>query len=1352
MPETILPGAVPITLFPLKLEIRHDIKAKTADIRWYPDGGQAKASTHAGSDEELQHYLSQGDGFPALPDRVLLYTTDAAGSVQSLAEGSAIQSELVRLAVPNHDGAFKESRWLWDFEAAKQCGMGVTVSGAAFEQLASAKWLLAVGYVADTSGAAASILRGHEARGRLRVLADGEPTNNTEDGKTSSSFAHAATPWTPIATNVATNAELLSAAFRGTTDLWGKVANSELTDHEIQRHVHTCLWDGCTKHLFESGTLPVAKYEELRALFIDDVRGRGYLPGLRIGKNPYGVLIAMASDRLGAEGLLAALADPQEAPGSLRSRLLGLALLHGRTIHRHAVDLAAVDAAFQATGGHGSLAQYVGERGDVTVDLSDNDLDRLLATLRQDAVSSRCDVLTVDGATVQHGQPAVDLGPGDYLALPDDKSGIDMQRLPLLTRLLVESERSADTDVRKAEFRQSVRLLFTTYRNHLDELATLMMEALDCLSHRIDAWVTAGAVRRWKSIAAAGQAGVGVFGWLEHPVSAGQPTANFEYHQAPSLAQAQTLAILRAGSLTAEDAFDIDLSGPRVCQALDLVVDMLAGVPLAETLGEKVRARFHSEKADGLLLKLRNLRPFNAATSDVSCPVDGETFVLCNFEEPEKCADDFKPLVAAVKALLTSSEYGKLLAIWREMRAQRDALADVCVAEAVYQYNLGNLARTKAWLDVLEGNPLPGMPEVVRASVPGRNLQQRALLLMGYRSQPAQPTLEGLRGAVEPSLSAFCAAVMSLPRKLACRVRWSRAGAADARDVHVEISILAGDGGSALDLAVSAMDVVLGGKQELERRVKLCVMRDLVARPEHYDGKPSPASEPANPIETIARELWVDIRDEAWNGVFETGARLAALVQSAGELRASDFALEYSDLVAQEDRPERDAVAAAREGIWQLRSLQPRAVTAIEALEEMFRETEAAAKAAGEAGADADLLYLRLADELVRLGFGDVFDLDGSGSEGGRARRLEQVPARIRERAAALAPFQASRFSVLLEKSIPVEIELDGEDTARFVVGPSGAQQATVSLGKDHATVTLGGAGSGATIDLEARLPDGIEPGVVAAAIHPAAVAAQAVLTELRKALAASCGTDRMFVLGPASHASLNPSWLTDEAVDPAWTMGLLRPGMELLGRLEQVLPIAHKSALCTDRTDAEVQAEIKRQLLAAKKPAEEVARAHITVTSDGPRGNTDLHLYGTASAFEAFSADEPITGLILDEWVDSIPAEAQDTAITFNYDVPQAEAPNAILIVVPSGSAWQPHEAARALSTVIDLLRLRTLSADEVLTDPRLAEMLPAPQLTSDARLGRSTERSLTGSLLETYRDRLVQDVVSTAVAFDRK
>jgi hypothetical protein len=77
----------------------------------------------------------------------------------------------------------------------------------------------------------------------------------------------------------------------------------------------------------------------------------------------------------------------------------------------------------------------------------------------------------------------------------------------------------------------------------------------------------------------------------------------------------------------------------------------------------------------------------------------------------------------------------------------------------------------------------------------------------------------------------------------------------------------------------------------------------------------------------------------------------------------------------------------------------------------------------------------------------------------------------------------------------------------------------------------------------------------------------------------------------------------------------------------------------------------------------------------------------------------QPVTGLLLDEWVEIVPHEKETTGITFQYDQPDATAPQAILLVTPPDPVGQPVWTAEALQQVLletmDLVRVRAVGPE---------------------------------------------------------
>jgi hypothetical protein len=72
---------------------------------------------------------------------------------------------------------------------------------------------------------------------------------------------------------------------------------------------------------------------------------------------------------------------------------------------------------------------------------------------------------------------------------------------------------------------------------------------------------------------------------------------------------------------------------------------------------------------------------------------------------------------------------------------------------------------------------------------------------------------------------------------------------------------------------------------------------------------------------------------------------------------------------------------------------------------------------------------------------------------------------------------------------------------------------------------------------------------------------------------------------------------------------------------------------------------------------------------------------------------------LLLDEWIEVIPATSRTTGITFNFDRPSNEPPQAILLVTPVSATgtWQRDDLVGALNETLDLAKVRAVEPADV-------------------------------------------------------
>jgi hypothetical protein len=89
------------------------------------------------------------------------------------------------------------------------------------------------------------------------------------------------------------------------------------------------------------------------------------------------------------------------------------------------------------------------------------------------------------------------------------------------------------------------------------------------------------------------------------------------------------------------------------------------------------------------------------------------------------------------------------------------------------------------------------------------------------------------------------------------------------------------------------------------------------------------------------------------------------------------------------------------------------------------------------------------------------------------------------------------------------------------------------------------------------------------------------------------------------------------------------------------------------------------------------------------------------------------LEGLVLDEWVETVPTETEETGVSFHFDNPGAEAPQTVLAAVPAAAdgKWTFAQLLATVNETLDLARVRMLEPEDL---PRgLGQALPAIYVT---------------------------------------
>ncbi|MFB8198902.1 hypothetical protein [Kitasatospora purpeofusca] len=245
-----------------------------------------------------------------LPDRLVFsgYETTGDGQIGLLwrQEGEPIDA---RLDVGPAPGRPVPPRWLGDFDEAVRVGMGVRVPLTGLRTDFSLVTVTGVrgGSSADTAQLLSTLLEAHRCTDGLAVLPTGTPTNNTDATR---SAWHPRTPPEPPDRVDEQQAALTpgstQAAARAATALGGgtaavlAAATDGLSDdeHQLLTLVQTAAgaFSAASSNWRSLAGTDLPDLTFLVSHYIHHVRGRGWLPTLRVGNQPYGLLPVTSLD------------------------------------------------------------------------------------------------------------------------------------------------------------------------------------------------------------------------------------------------------------------------------------------------------------------------------------------------------------------------------------------------------------------------------------------------------------------------------------------------------------------------------------------------------------------------------------------------------------------------------------------------------------------------------------------------------------------------------------------------------------------------------------------------------------------------------------------------------------------------------------------------------------------------------------------------------------------------------------------------------------------------------------------------------------------------------------------------
>ncbi len=219
-------------------------------------------------------------------------------------------------AVAGELGIDEGMKWMVDFGAAEEAGMGLRAKLSREDAAAGLDFVLVMGTKDSQGGGSAGAAQlaelfdaQHYTSG-LSFVPQGTPSNNTPDapsGFSSNDPGHEASYLAErtaqdVAPGDGSNADVLATAlglWNGDENAFASLPHAEAKEQFDARQMNTALWQATWGYFLlqmlgvgQAGESPLddADISWARRHFIDYVRAGGPLPALRVGKQPYGVL------------------------------------------------------------------------------------------------------------------------------------------------------------------------------------------------------------------------------------------------------------------------------------------------------------------------------------------------------------------------------------------------------------------------------------------------------------------------------------------------------------------------------------------------------------------------------------------------------------------------------------------------------------------------------------------------------------------------------------------------------------------------------------------------------------------------------------------------------------------------------------------------------------------------------------------------------------------------------------------------------------------------------------------------------------------------------------------------------
>ncbi len=326
--------------------------------------------------------------------------------------------------------------------------------------------------------------------------------------------------------------------------------------------------------------------------------------------------------------------------------------------------------------------------------------------------------------------------------------------------------------------------------NYEPRLEAWFRDALDILSHRLDAWCSTLPAKRLDAMRTRHPTGLqwGAYGYLEDiemvaATTSSTPRGKYAdggggFIQAPSVAHASAAAMLKCAfdSHRADggaNAYATNVSSMRASRAQELIDGVHQGQDLSVLLGYQFERALHTAAYDRFIDAFRKAFP-------IAAPVETDTEAPAEIVAPRNVLDG-RVLAEKYDAnQFTSANYPELIIalggqlanvslLITDLVDTMDAVGDLLLYEGIFQAVQGNYERSGGALDAAAGIGKPPEVESVTTPVAGVPQRHRICVMLPAAVDPSEVG-PGERASAEPRLDRWLQSAFGSFGNVGCTV------------------------------------------------------------------------------------------------------------------------------------------------------------------------------------------------------------------------------------------------------------------------------------------------------------------------------------------------------------------------------------------------------------------------------------------------------------------------------------------------------------------------------------------------------------------------------------------------------